>query len=277
MNRKNKIKLSIVYFIIICICCFYLLPFLWMLRSSFTELSQIFDVPPRMIPNPFTWDNYVKGLTFIPFGRYFLNSSIIVSLTLLGVLLTSSLAAFGFSRVQWKGRDFFFMLVLSSMMLPAAVTLVPTFIAWQKLGFYNTYVPLIVPLWFGGGAYNIFLLRQFYMGIPLSLDESAYVDGAGYFRIYWNVILPLSRPALVVVGLLAFIFYWNDFFSPVIYLKDDQLFTLSLGLQRFQGIYSNEWGWLMAASTVVILPSIIVFLIGQKSIIQGIALTGVKG
>jgi multiple sugar transport system permease protein len=205
------------------------------------------------------------------------NTVIIVSLTLAGLLLTSSLGAFSFSRIQWKGRNFFFALLLSSMMLPGAVTLIPTFIAWQKLGFYNTYVPLIIPLWFGGGAYNIFLLRQFYMGIPLSLDEAAYVDGAGYFRIYWHVILPLSRSALVVVSLFAFLFYWNDFFGPLIYLKDEKLFTLAIGLQRFQGSYSTEWGLLMAASTVVILPSIIVFLIGQKSLIQGIALTGVKG
>jgi multiple sugar transport system permease protein len=277
MNRQSKIKLTFVYFIIISICCFFILPFIWMVRSSLTELSQIFEVPPKLIPHPFRWKNYEDALTMVPFGRYFVNTVIIVSLTLVGLLLTSSLGAFSFSRIQWKGRNFFFALLLSSMMLPGAVTLIPTFIAWQKLGFYNTYVPLIVPLWFGGGAYNIFLLRQFYMGIPLSLDEAAYVDGAGYFRIYWNVILPLSRSALVVVSLFAFLFYWNDFFGPLIYLKDESKFTLAIGLQRFQGSYSTEWGLLMAASTVVILPSIIVFLIGQRSLIQGIALTGVKG
>src|SRR5690606_27077582 len=159
-------------------------------------------------------------LTFVPFGTYFLNTIIIVAGCLSGILITSSLAAFAFSRISWPGRNIIFGILLSGMMLPGAVTLIPTFIGWTTLGFYNTFVPLIVPAWFGGGAYNIFLLRQFYLGIPRALDEAAYVDGAGYFRIYWNIILPLSRSALIVVGLFAFLFHWNDFFGPLIYLKD---------------------------------------------------------
>lgn len=255
----------------------FLLPFIWMLRSSLTELSQIFETPPRWIPDPFRWENYRDAVTFVPFGTYFFNTFVVVAGCLCGILMTSSLAAFSFSRIPWPGRNIVFGMLLSSMMLPGAVTLIPTFIGWKTLGFYNTFVPLIVPSWLGGGAYNIFLLRQFYMGIPKALDEAAYVDGAGYLRIYWNVVLPLSRPALIVVGLFAFLFHWNDFFGPLIYLKDNHLYTLALGLQQFQGTYSSEWGLLMAASTLVVMPCVIIFMIGQKSFIQGIALTGMKG
>lgn len=277
MKRKHRIKITLVYAAVIGLSCVFLLPFLWMLRSSLTELSQIFETPPRWIPNPIRFENYADALTFVPFGRYFLNTVIIVAGSLAGILLTSSIAAFSFSRIQWPGRNIVFGILLSGMMLPGAVTLIPTFIGWQHFGFYNTFVPLIAPAWFGGGAYNIFLLRQFYMGIPRSLDEAAYVDGAGYLRIYWNIVLPLSRSALIVVALFAFLFHWNDFFGPLIYVKDEVLFTLALGLQQFQGTYSSEWGLLMAASTVVILPCVIVFLFGQKKFIEGISLTGVKG
>lgn len=277
MKRKQRWLRALTYLIILCLSSMFLLPFVWMIRSSLTELSQIFETPPRWIPDPVRWENYTDALTFVPFGTYFLNTFIVVFGCLCGILITSSLAAFSFSRIQWPGRNLVFGILLTGMMLPSAVTLIPTFIGWQSLGFYNTFIPLIVPMWFGGGAYNIFLLRQFYLGIPRALDEAAYVDGAGYFRIYWNVVLPLSRPALIVVGLFAFLFHWNDFFGPLIYLKDSHLYTLALGLQQFQGTYTSEWGLLMAASTMVILPCVIIFLIGQKSFIQGIALTGMKG
>lgn len=277
MKRRKLWLRVLTYLTASVLSVLFLMPFVWMLRSSLTELSQIFETPPRWIPDPVRWENYTEALTFVPFGTYFLNSAAIVVGCLSGILLTSSLAAFSFSRIRWPGRNMVFGILLSSMMLPGAVTLIPTFIGWQSLGFYNTYAPLIVPSWFGGGAYNIFLLRQFYMGIPRALDEAAYVDGAGYFRIYWNIVLPLSRSALIVVGLFAFMFHWNDFFGPLIYLKDEHLYTLALGLQQFQGSYMSEWGLLMAASTVVILPCVIVFLIGQKSFIQGITLTGLKG
>ncbi len=276
--KRNRLAVRIfLYTTVIVLSCLFVMPFIWMLRSSLTELTQIFEVPPRWIPDPIQFSNYENALTFVPFGRFFLNTAVIVLGSVAGILLTSSLAAFSFSRIQWKGRNAVFGLLLTGMMLPSAVTLIPTFIAWKELGFYNTFVPLIVPAWFGGGAYNIFLLRQFYLGIPRDLDEAAFVDGAGLSRIYWNVILPLSKPALVVVGLFAFLFHWNDFFGPLIYLKNESKYTLALGLQFFQGTYSSEWGLLMAASAVVIFPCIVVFLIGQRSLIQGIALTGLKG
>ncbi|HLU23255.1 MAG TPA: carbohydrate ABC transporter permease [Bacillaceae bacterium] len=277
MKTKRRIKLAIVYVIVILLSASFLLPLLWMVRSSFMELTQIFELPPRIIPEPFQFQNYADAMSFAPFGRYFINTFTIVILNIIGVLLTSSLAAFSFSRIKWKGRDIIFGILLTAMMLPGAVMIIPTFLGWQALGFYNTYAPLIVPAFFGGGAFNIFLLRQFFMTIPQELDEAARVDGASYLKIYLHIILPLSRSALIVVGLFSFLASWNDFFGPLIYLNDENLYTLALGLQHFQGSYNAEWSLLMAASAVVILPCIIVFMVCQKYFIKGITLTGLKG
>lgn len=255
----------------------FLLPFVWMLRSSLMDMNKIFVLPPIWIPKPFKFMNYFEAMTIVPFGKYFLNTLTILSLSLIGLLITSVLAAFSFSRIKWKYRDIVFKIILTSMMLPGAVTLIPTFVGWRTLGFYNTFVPLIVPAFLGGGAFNIFLLRQFFMSIPLELDEAAHVDGASYFRILWDIIIPLSRSAIIVVIVFAFMGYWNDFFNPLIYLEDSSKFTLALGLQQFQGSYNNQWHLLMAAATIVIIPEIIVFIFGQKYFIEGISITGLKG
>jgi len=265
------------YVALLVVSALFLTPFVWLIRSSLMDLSQIFTMPPEWIPRPFQWGNFHKALTYLPFGAYFLNTSIIVIGTLVGTVLTSTIAAFGFSRIQWKGRDLVFAILLSSMMLPTAVTLIPSFLGWQMLGFYDTYYPLIVPAFFGGGMFNIFLLRQFYLTIPRDFDEAAVVDGAGYFTIYFKIILPLSRSAVIVVALFTFLGTWNDFMGPLIYLKSDQLFTLALGLQMFQGTYTAQWDLLMAASAAVVLPCVIVFLVGQRYFLEGITLTGLKG
>lgn len=259
-----------------------MLPLIWLVRSSFMDIAQIFELPPKWIPNPIKLDNYVEAMTALPFLTYFKNTLIITGGTLLGVLLSSSICAYSFSRLHWKGRNVIFAIIISSMMLPSAVTLIPTFIGWTYLDAVDTFIPLIVPYWFGvgiggSGAFNIFLLRQFYKGIPKELDEAALVDGANYFQIFTKIILPLSKPPMIVVGLFTFMNTWNDFFNPLIYLNTDKHFTLALGLQSFQSTYVTQWNLLMAASTVVILPVIIVFLIGQKYFIEGIALTGLKG
>jgi len=213
----------------------------------------------------------------LPFATYFRNTMTIVFFTVTGTVITSSICAFGFARCRWPGRDIVFGILMTSMMLPFAVTMIPTFIFWRHLGFLNTFVPLVAPSWFGGGIFNIFLLRQFYSTIPRELDEAALVDGASYFRIYLQVILPLTRPALIVVGLFSFLHAWNDFLGPLIYLTNDRNFTLALGLRQFQGLFNAQWHFMMAASTVVLIPVIIVFLIGQKYFIEGITLTGMKG
>jgi len=241
------------------------------------NLSQIFTMPPEWIPNPFQWSNFSKALTILPFDKYFVNTLIIVGGVMLGTVVTSTVSAFGFSRIKWKGRDVIFGVLMSSMMLPAAVSLIPSFLGWQMLGFYDTYFPLIAPAYFGGGMFNIFLLRQFYMAIPRDFDEAAVVDGAGYFGIYFKIILPLSRSAVIVVALFTFLGTWNDFMGPLIYLKSENLFTLALGLQMFQGSYTAQWDLLMAASTAVVLPCVLVFLIGQRYFLEGITLTGLKG
>ncbi|OXS53576.1 sugar ABC transporter ATP-binding protein [Cohnella sp. CIP 111063] len=275
--RQSKLALGAGYAALILISILFIIPFVWLLRSSLMNLSQIFTMPPEWIPAPFQWDNFRRALTVLPFDVFFTNTMIIVVSVLVGTVATSSIAAFGFSRIRWKGRDTVFAILMTSMMLPFAVTMIPSFLGWKMLGFYDTFYPLIVPAYFGGGIFNIFLLRQFYLTIPRDFDEAAVVDGASYFQIYWKIIFPLSRSALIVVALFSFLGSWNDFMGPLIYLKSDKLFTLALGLQMFQGSYTAQWDLLMAASAAVVLPCVIVFLIGQRYFLEGITLTGLKG
>ncbi|MGZ7441918.1 carbohydrate ABC transporter permease [Paenibacillus sp. TH7-28] len=275
--RTSRLKKCLAYAALSLISAMFLIPFVWMVRSSLMDLAQIFVMPPVWIPHPVKWDNFVRALTILPFDRFFLNTVIIVLFSVVGTVLSSSVAAFGFSRISWKGRNVVFGILLSAMMLPGAVTLIPTFLGWRTLGFYDTYMPLILPAFFGGGIFNIFLLRQFYMTIPRDFDEAAVVDGAGYFQIFVRIIFPLSRSAVIVVSLFTFLAAWNDFFGPLIYLKSNEKFTLALGLQMFQGAYTSQWDLLMAASAAVVLPCVVVFLIGQKYFLEGITLTGLKG
>ncbi len=275
--RQSKLALAGGYAALILVSILFIIPFAWLLRSSLMNLSQIFTMPPEWIPAPFQWDNFRRALTVLPFDVFFTNTMIIVLSVLLGTVATSSIAAFGFARIKWKGRDTVFAILMTSMMLPFAVTMIPSFLGWKMLGFYDTFYPLIVPAYFGGGIFNIFLLRQFYLTIPRDFDEAAVVDGATYFQIYWRIIFPLSRSALIVVALFSFLGSWNDFMGPLIYLKSDKLFTLALGLQMFQGSYTAQWDLLMAASAAVVLPCVIVFLIGQRYFLEGITLTGLKG
>ncbi|CAI6074332.1 carbohydrate ABC transporter permease [Cohnella sp. JJ-181] len=275
--RQSKLALAAGYTALILISILFVVPFVWLLRSSLMDLSQIFSMPPEWVPKPFHWDNFRRSLTVLPFDVFFTNTMIIVVGVLIGTVATSSIAAFGFSRIRWRGRDTVFAILMTSMMLPFAVTMIPSFLGWKMLGFYDTLYPLIVPAYFGGGIFNIFLLRQFYLTIPRDFDEAAFVDGASYFQIYRSIIFPLSRSALIVVALFSFLGSWNDFIGPLIYLKSDKLFTLALGLQMFQGTYTAQWDLLMAASAAVVLPCVIVFLVGQRYFLDGITLTGLKG
>lgn len=277
MKSKKKISKSIIYIILLFISFVCLVPFYWMIRSSLMDMSQIFTMPPIWIPNPIKFSNYKEALTMLPFGRYFLNTLFVVVFTVLGTVITSSLCAYSFSRIEWKGRDTVFGILLTAMMIPFAVTLIPTFIGWQKLGVVNSYAPLIVPAWFGGGVFNVFLLRQFFRTIPKELDEAARIDGAGHFTIYSKIIMPLSKPSLIVVSLFSLMGSWNDFLGPLVYLNDGDKFTLSLGLMQFQGMYSAQWQYMMAAATVVLIPIVIIFFIGQKYFIEGISMSGMKG
>jgi multiple sugar transport system permease protein len=269
----------VVLYAVLCAGAFVtLFPFLWLVRSSLMGDGQIFRSPPEWVPNPFHWDNYSGALTARPFGQYFLNTLAIEAVVVPGVLLVGALSAFTFARLRWRGRNVVFAVLLSGLMLPYAVTLVPTFIGWQKVGLVGTYVPLTLPAWFGAGQIGlIFLMRQFFLTIPRELDDAAYVDGATPLTVFWRIVLPLSKPVLIVVGVFTFIAVWNDFLNPLIYLADDNRYTLALGLAAFQGVYTAQWGYLMAASTVVIAPIIAVFFLAQRQILEGITLTGLKG
>lgn len=252
------------------------LPFVWMMSTALKESSQIFVWPIQWIPKPVVWKNFSSALMIRPFGQYALNTILISVLTVCGQVFSSSLVAYSFSRLKWPGRDQLFLIILTTMMLPESMTLVPKFVIFSKIGWVNTFLPLIVPQFFGL-PFFIFLMRQFFMTIPKSLDEAAKIDGCGIFGIYCRVILPLSKPVVGIVAIQAFANSWNDFLNPLIYLNDNKLWTLTLGLRAFQQQFTVDWNLLMAASLVVMSPLLILFFFAQKYFIQGIVITGVKG
>lgn len=280
MNKSAKTKKKVFhilsYVLLLLGCVVFVVPFYWLLRSSLMDMTQIFTMPPIWIPDPVHFENFVEPFKILPFASYFANTALITIGTLFGTLLTASVSAYSFARMHWKGRDTVFKILLTSMMLPYVVTLIPQFIGWNTLGFTNSYAPLVVPAWFGGGTFNVFLLRQFFMSLPRELDEAAVVDGANHLTIFARIILPLSKSALIVVGIFTFLNAWNDFMGPLIYINDETKFTLALGLTQFKSVYSAQWHYLMATSTVVIILPIIVFFVGQKYIVEGITLTGMK-
>lgn len=254
-----------------------LVPLIWLVSTSLKEPSAIFILPPRWIPDPIRWQNYPEALTAQPFLRFFLNTVIITVLSTLGTVLTASMAAFAFARLRFPARGFLFGLVISTLMLPSVVTLIPTFILFRYLHWIDTFLPLIVPYWFGGGAFNIFLLRQFFLTIPLELDEAARIDGANNYRIYAQIAVPLAKPALATVVIFSIIAHWNEFVLPLIYLHSTEKWTMAIGLQGFSDLYSTQWHWLMAASTVMVLPLIILFFSAQRYYLEGIQMSGIAG
>ncbi len=247
-----------------------------MISSSLKPNYQIFEVPPRWIPNPPQWDNYREALTTLPFDRYMVNTAIITALTIVGHVVSCTLIAYAFARLRAPGRDFLFLLVLATMMLPYPVTMVPLYVLFKQLGWINTFLPLTVPAFFGS-AFYIFLLRQFFLTIPPDFEDAAIIDGANTLQILWRVILPLSMPAVATVAIFTFQAAWNDFLAPLIYLQKPELYTVTLGLQFFRSTYTTNWAYLMAASLVTSLPVIVVFFLAQRYFIEGITLSGVKG
>ncbi|SHE36991.1 carbohydrate ABC transporter membrane protein 2, CUT1 family [Caldanaerobius fijiensis DSM 17918] len=275
-KRRDFIKQLIAHIVLIMVGILFFFPFAWMVSTSLKPDAQIFKWPPQWIPHPFMWSNYPKALTFVPFFLYLKNTLTICIFTVLGVVLSCTLVAYGFSRIQWPGRDILFIIMISTMMLPYQVTMIPMFIVFKKLDWVNTFLPLTVPAFFGN-AFYIFLLRQFFMTIPFELSDAAKIDGCSEWRIFWQIILPLAKPALATVTLFQFLGAWNDFMGPLIYLNDQAKFTVSLGLQSFVSSYGTQWGLLNAAATVFTLPIIILFFFTQKTFIQGITMTGLKG
>ena len=277
MTRQNRLKTTLIYFGLMTCAAILILPFLWVISTSLKGNEQIFAIPPEFIPETIHWESYLQVFERMPFLTYFLNSTFITIIAIIGTVFSSSLVAYGFACLKWPGRDTVFMLVLATMMLPAQVTMIPVFVMFKDIGWLNTFKPLTVPAFLGGGAFNIFLLRQFFLSIPQSLFDAARIDGCSEFRIYYQIALPLAKPALATVAILTFLFTWNDFLGPLIYLSDQLKGTLALGLAMFTGQHQTEWGLLMAASVLMMLPVIIIFFFFQKYFIQAFATSGIKG
>lgn len=273
---KRIMSKIVVYGILILLSVVFFFPLYWMIRTALSTTADVFTKDIRLLPTTFIFSNYVKAFATAPFTLFFYNTFIITITNILGALLTGSLCAFGFSRIDWPGRDKLFGILMTALMMPYAVLIIPHFVGWSYLNLTDTFLPLTLPAFFGGGLFNIFLLRQFFMGIPKELDEAAYIDGASTFQIYSKIILPLSKQALIVVGLLTFLTNWNDYMAPLIYLSSEKKFTLMLGLNQFLGGYNSQWELMMAAATIVILPSLILYLFAQRHFIEGIAMTGIK-
>jgi ABC-type glycerol-3-phosphate transport system permease component len=271
-----RIQRAITYVCLIGVSISFLIPFVWLVLSALKQSDEIFVFPPVWIPKHFEWHNFVDAMTEVPFGQYALNTLIIAVLNVIGNVISCSLVAYGFARFRFPGRRILFMILLATLMIPSQVLLVPQFILFQKLGWMNTFLPLTVPSFFGT-AFFVFLLRQFFMTIPVELEEAARIDGAGPFRIFFTIVLPLIKPALTAVAVFSFQGAWNDFLGPLMYLNDPSKFTLQLGLAQFQGTFHTQWNLIMAASVVVMLPMLIIFFLAQRYFVQGITLTGSKG
>ncbi len=256
----------------------FLLPLIWMFLTSVKSQKELYANPPVLIPGSFRWENYADVFRETQFLRMTGNTLMITVLCVAGLLITAPLVAYACSRIDWKGKKVVFAMVMATMLLPYQVTMVPTYIIWNKLGLIGTYIPLIVPAFAcAGTGYYIFLLRQFFMTLPQSIIHSARIDGASEFRIYIQIALPLCRPILATVSVMFFLSTWSDFLGPLLYLNNEQLYTLSLGLYAFMQTHYVVWEKLMAASVMFILPVILLFFFAQKQFIEGITLTGIKG
>lgn len=254
----------------------FVFPLLWMISTSLKDLSEVFAVPPIWIPPVLHWENYPKSLTYFPFALYLRNTLIIVVPSVIGTLISSALPAYGFSRIRWPGRDAVFILVLATLMIPTWTTLIPVYVLFARMHWTGTFLPLIVPNFFGSSFY-IFLLRQFFLRQPQELVDAARIDGASHVGVFTRIILPLSKPALAVVVLFSFMDGWKDFFGPLIYLNNADLYTLSIGLYSFRSQHQTDWTTLMAASLLVLSPMIILFFFTQRTFVEGITFTGLRG
>jgi multiple sugar transport system permease protein len=259
-------------------------PLLWMISTAIKPIAETMTSPPTFLPSKWLWKNFPDAITYgsqelgyLPFVVYARNTLLVTVLAVTGAVCSNAVVAYAFARMRWKGRDFLFAVTLATMMIPFPVLMVPTFALFKSLGWVGTFRPLWVPAFFGS-AFSIFLLRQFFRTIPMELSEAAKIDGCSEWRIFTDIVLPLARPALAVVALFTFLGTWNDFLGPLIYLSDQETFTLSLGLQAYQSQHGGtQWNLLMAAATIVILPVLVVFFFAQKAFIQGIATSGLKG
>lgn len=279
IKRERRIANGLTYALLIAGAAVMMLPLAWMLTTSLKQNFEVFLFPPRWISETLMWSNYAYVFELMPFGRFMLNTLVIAQLNIIGNLLSCSIVAFAFARLKARGKGIMFALVLSTMMLPFQVTMIPTFMLFRALGWVDTFLPLVVPGFFAN-AYQVFLLRQFFLTIPKDLDDAATIDGCSILGVYWRIIMPLSGPIIVTTMIFSFLYHWNDLIGPLIYLNSESNRTVSLGLATILSYPmggQGRWEVLMAASTLALLPCVLLFFIGQKFFIQGIALTGLKG
>ena len=275
-SAQTRIGHGLAYIGLIVFGIFFAMPFAWMLSTSVKPDTEIFLIPLKWIPSQIIWENYPKALGYIDFFIYLRNTMFVTTLSTIGVVVSCPPVAYSFAYIPWPGRNIVFVVLLSTLMLPYQVTMIPLYLVFRNLGWIGTFYPLWFPAFFGN-AFSIFLLRQFFLTIPAELRDAARIDGASEFTIFLRVILPLSKPVLSAIALFQFMYSWNDFLGPLIYLRDERMFTLSLGLQQFTSIHGLEWALLMAASVMITMPIVVLFLLTQRFFIEGISMTGVKG
>ncbi len=277
-NAGEVVRKTVVYLLLIILSAMFLFPLFWMVTSALKPEGQIFIWPPKWIPSPVLWSNFQKAFSNpqLPFDRFVVNTLIIEAGVVSGRLISCTLVAYGFARLKAPGKNILFTILLATLMLPRAAILIPTYILFNQLGWVNTFLPLIVPAWFGE-AYAIFLMRQFFMTIPRELEEAAVIDGATTLQIIWQIIVPLSTPVLAVIAILTFKDTWNDFLNPLLYLSEPSKYTVSVGLAYFNGQFDVKLNLLMAASATMMVPIVILFIFAQRAFVEGISLTGLKG
>jgi multiple sugar transport system permease protein len=274
---RRSLQQGIVHAVLIVLCLVVLVPFLWMVSTSLKPRSLLFSVPPAFVPSPPIFHDYVEAMVAIPFFTYLRNSLYMTLFNVVGNTLSSALVAYGFARLRWPGRNVIFGLLIVTMFLPGVVTLVPTYIIFNVMGWIGTFHPLTIPS-LTSGSFYVFLLPQFFVSISEELSEAARLDGASELRIFWQIILPLSKPALITVAIFTFIAVWHDFMTPLNYLSDPSMWTLTIGLYDFIGKFDAQWNLLMAASVLFILPPMAIFFLGQRVFVRGdIQVTGLKG
>ncbi|WP_223594340.1 carbohydrate ABC transporter permease [Neobacillus bataviensis] len=276
MKTKRRIEKTTIYILLIFFSLLFLAPFFWMLSTSVKSPEELYLFPPKWIPSTFEWSNFKEAWMSQPFNQFFMNTVIVTGMSTIGQLLSSSLVAYGFARFKFKGRDFLFIVLLSSMMIPWEVTMIPQYMEFNYLGWINTLKPLFVPSWFGAPFY-IFLMRQFIMSIPKELDEAARMDGANPFQIYYKIYLPLMKPSLILVAVFNILTCWNDYLGPLVFLNDQSKYTLTLGLAQFKGMFGVDMEGIMAVTFLISIPPLILFFFAQRYIVEDTSRSGVKG
>jgi multiple sugar transport system permease protein len=275
LNRK-ELKACSSFILLVFLSIMFILPFYWTLSTALKHPSQVLRYPIVWIPNPPQWSNFAEAWNSGPFALYFRNTTYIAVFATVGTVLSCSLVAFGFARIPFPGRDFLFVVLLSTMMVPGAVREIPMYLLFRNMGWLNTFKPLIVPSYFAASAFSVFLLRQFFLTLPTQLEEAAIIDGCNYFTVWWRIFVPLSKPGMATVGIFSFIEHWNVFMTPLIYLRDRDKYTISLALRLFADEDVPMYHHMMAMSFLAMLPLLLIFFLAQRYFIEGIALTGLK-